>query len=138
MTRPKKKRPQKTNRLKTSSLAHQRYSITVEAYLDGTILGSSSGNIACRYVRREMRQLFDDDRTRLLDTMKTLWSTRTTDGQQLYGPSYVDVYDLAHYHVTLSSDISCDHMHDGLGFLPQVRTDGGGVCACGLLDEVAK
>ena len=95
------------------------FSLAVTSNSTGVSLASYSGSLLCRYVRREIRQLSDADRERFFDAMQVLWSTRVDDGRTQYGDAYVDIYTLTQYHVTLSSDRTCDHMHDGLGFLTQ-------------------
>ena len=93
------------------------YAVSVTATDGGSVLASYSGTVACRYVRREIRQLTATDRNRFLDAMKVLWTQTTEVGQDIYGAAFLSIYDTAEFHVTLSSDIKCDHMHDGIGFL---------------------
>jgi hypothetical protein len=68
-----------------------------------------------------VRELFDGDREALLDAMRQLWDVPTHDGRKAWGPRYNSIADLTGYHIVLASDRHCDHMHDGLGFLTQVR-----------------
>ena len=93
------------------------YAVSVTATDGGSVLASYSGTVVCRYVRREIRQLSATDRDRFLDAMKVLWTQTSEVGQDIYGNAFLSIYDTAEFHVTLSSDIKCDHMHDGVGFL---------------------
>lgn len=47
----------------------------------------------------------------------------TDDGQELYGDAYYDIDYFVGYHLTQASGITCDHMHDGMGFFTQVLGD---------------
>ena len=97
--------------------ALRTYAISVAAADENGTAVAYAGTVIVKYIRREIRQLTDGDRHAWLDAMQTLWNTSTEAGSRLYGPAYLDINDLSKYHVTLSSDVTCDHMHDGLGFL---------------------
>jgi len=73
--------------------------------------------LVCKYVRREIRKLTEEDRQELFDAMYTLWSTPLEEGKELYGDNYVDILTLTTIHTEYAGDITCDHMHDGMGFL---------------------
>ncbi|KAH8060926.1 symporter [Aureococcus anophagefferens] len=79
------------NEVERMFYALETYDVQVSATAGDSVLASYAGTVVCRYVRREIRQLSSTDRNRFFDAMK--------------------------FHVTLSSDIKCDHMHDGIGFL---------------------
>ncbi|KAH8074295.1 symporter [Aureococcus anophagefferens] len=52
--------------------------------------------------------------------MEVVWSCRSDDNcTNSYGPAYRDIHSLTTLHASLAGDKSCDHMHDGLGFLTQ-------------------
>lgn len=71
-----------------------------------------------RYVRREIRQLTDGDLDRMLDAMAALWRVPQAQGEALYGPHYLSAATLLQAHLELAGQQDCDHMHDGMGFLP--------------------
>mmetsp|Transcript_38693 Transcript_38693/g.48888 ORF Transcript_38693/g.48888 Transcript_38693/m.48888 type:complete len:583 (+) Transcript_38693:62-1810(+) len=73
--------------------------------------------VSVKYVRREIRKLFPDDRDDLLDAMKIMWSVSDEEGKALYGERYMSVRSLLVYHQTLAGDRTCDHMHDGYAFV---------------------
>ena len=56
----------------------------------------------------------------------TLWEVSTEDGKELYGEQYKDIHYFSGYHLSMAAQKSCDHMHEGLGFLTQVRCAVGG------------
>ncbi|CAM9303556.1 unnamed protein product, partial [Heterosigma akashiwo] len=72
-----------------------------------------------RYVRREIRSLFQDDREELLDAMKLHWTLSQEEGQELYGENYRSMLTLLQYHLAAAGDKECDHFHDGYGFVSQ-------------------
>lgn len=53
------------------------------------------------------------------DAMSTVWHTETVDGQALYGKAFYNIDYFNKYHLSQASSFSCDHMHDGLGFMTQ-------------------
>ena len=105
------------NEVERMFYALETYDVQVSATAGDSVLASYAGTVVCRYVRREIRQLSSTDRNRFFDAMKVLWTQTSDIGQDIYGPSFLSIYDTAEFHVTLSSDIKCDHMHDGIGFL---------------------
>lgn len=78
---------------------------------DQSLLAVSQEDVYCKYVRRELRGLLGEDRDLFLDAMATLWSTTTEEGQKMYGPRYQGIEYFAGYHLVMSSDPTCDHMH---------------------------
>mmetsp|Transcript_29511 Transcript_29511/g.40051 ORF Transcript_29511/g.40051 Transcript_29511/m.40051 type:complete len:664 (-) Transcript_29511:227-2218(-) len=76
-----------------------------------------SEEIICKYVRRELRDLLHDDREHLLSAMEITYRVPTSLGQQLYGPDYQSAGEFIKAHNYMAGQRSCDHMHDGLGFL---------------------
>ncbi|CAM9893269.1 unnamed protein product [Pylaiella littoralis] len=84
---------------------------------DGTVVvRSSTTEIFCKYVRREIRSLFEEERNMMFDAMKVLWDVKVEEGRDLYGPDYLDVWSIDMFHQVGASDIECDHLHDGIGF----------------------
>ncbi|CAM9190527.1 unnamed protein product, partial [Discosporangium mesarthrocarpum] len=83
----------------------------------GEVVRILKEDVICKYVRREIRTLEEDEREELFDAMLTLWDIHTDEGKSIYGDGYVDVWDINRLHHSAASDIVCDHFHDGLGFL---------------------
>ncbi|CAN0120149.1 unnamed protein product, partial [Discosporangium mesarthrocarpum] len=88
-----------------------------ELSLDGNVTRSLDARIACRYVRRELRALNEEDKEALLHTMKILYDVPLDEGRSLYGPEYLDLWSLYKIHFRGASDINCDRFHDGIGFI---------------------
>jgi len=101
---------------------NDEYSITLRQYnaVNGEYTGrTSEGKLLCMYVRREFRALTDDDLTKTIEAMYTMWTTSEEDGQALYGDSYHNYVYLLEYHYFNAAWIDADHVHEGLGFLAQ-------------------
>ena len=84
-----------------------------------SIKGVTSGTLKCIYVRREMHSLTSEDLSAAMDAMYTMYSISEEDGQTLYGQSFHNstYYTKAHHFNAAWQD--ADHIHEGLGFLPQ-------------------
>ena len=80
---------------------------------------STKQHVMCKYVRREVRALNAHDREKFFGAMEVTMNTDTDTGMDLYGTNYKSVEDFARLHNELSGHRTCDHMHGGLGFLPQ-------------------
>jgi hypothetical protein len=75
-----------------------------------------------RYVRRELRQLDDDDRSLFFNSAKVLWDTSAEDGRSTYGSNFITAKEFTIMHSAMAASRDCDHMHDGTGFLTQHAT----------------
>lgn len=93
------------------------YEIELKVLQNGALAEQLSFGAACKYVRREIRKLFEDDREELLDAMQVMWEVGDEDGKALFGEGYVSMFTLHKYHLIMAGDQACDHMHDGYGFL---------------------
>ena len=51
--------------------------------------------------------------------LQVLWAMSTPEGIKTYGAKYLGVDALVTVHANRAADISCDHLHDGTGFLMQ-------------------
>ena len=74
-------------------------------------------NVMCRYVRREIRSLFADDREAYLNAVRTVYSVRQEEGRERFGSGYRDAGYFINYHTWMAGTKACDHLHDGMGFL---------------------
>ncbi|CBJ33496.1 tyrosinase [Ectocarpus siliculosus] len=103
-----------------------KYQVVLEERASGTgggdtgeeapLIRSSDVEVFSKYVRREIRSLFDDERDQMFDAMKVLWDVDIDEGKVLYGPDYLDVWTIDQFHQIGASDLECDHLHDGIGF----------------------
>ena len=76
-----------------------------------------SGRVHARYVRREVRDLLDDDRQRFFAALRTTYRVPTAEGRRRFGDDkYKDATFFVREHLE-SAGGKCDHFHDGLGFL---------------------
>ncbi len=78
---------------------------------------SSTGNVICYYVRRELRDLTADDLSTTMDTYYSLWQYSEEEGQQLYGSNFHNATYFTSAHYFGASQREADHIHEGLGFL---------------------
>lgn len=82
-------------------------------------ISRGSDTLICRYVRREIRKLTDDDREAYFEAASVIYHTDLGTGKDQYGEKFIDIQWFAQLHNTLAGSRDCDHLHDGLGFLPQ-------------------
>jgi hypothetical protein len=96
------------------------FSITVTA-LDASnnVLYTSQGTAVCMYVRREIRDLTEDDLSAMLDAMYTMWTVAEEDGVKTYGENYHDALYFSKAHDFGAAQRDADHIHQGLGFVMQ-------------------
>lgn len=88
-----------------------------EVQLTDKVTGlSASKTIHAKYVRREIRELSDDDRNSFLDTLKKLYLVEP-DEAATYGEAFTTIKDLVNNHLNGAAARDCDHLHDGMGFL---------------------
>jgi hypothetical protein len=73
----------------------------------------------CIYVRRELRSLTDSDLSKAMDAMYTLWEYTDAEGQPTYGKEYHGIVYFASMHDFNAAWQDGDHIHEGLGFMPQ-------------------
>eukprot|EP00620_Florenciella_sp_RCC1587_P013588 CAMPEP_0182562930 /NCGR_PEP_ID=MMETSP1324-20130603/5187_1 /TAXON_ID=236786 /ORGANISM="Florenciella sp., Strain RCC1587" /LENGTH=633 /DNA_ID=CAMNT_0024776011 /DNA_START=6 /DNA_END=1907 /DNA_ORIENTATION=- len=97
------------------------YNVKMSAYdkSSGDLVASTTKEIISKYVRREIRTLTDDDREAFFSAAEVMYKTELGDGKKTYGDNFLDVQWFAQLHNTLAGSRECDHLHDGLGFLPQ-------------------
>lgn len=69
------------------------------------------------YVRREYRELDDDDRVRFLTALKVVYDTAS--GSDQMGPDFLGMDFLVRLHHETAAQRDADHMHQGVGFLAQ-------------------
>ena len=96
----------------------------IEAYAidsdeeNAPFLGKVTLTARCLYVKREIRQLTEVDRSRFLDAAITMWNMDTATGRTIYGDTFVGMDTFVPSHADESTgNIMCDRWHEGTGFL---------------------
>lgn len=103
-----------------SCSTYSTYDITVYKATDFNQLQKrGSGTAICLYVRRELRDLTDDDRDAFLDASYVMYSTDESTGQALYGSNFHNSSYLHRFHHFNAAQQEQDHIHEGNGFLMQ-------------------
>eukprot|EP00618_Florenciella_parvula_P017611 CAMPEP_0119466112 /NCGR_PEP_ID=MMETSP1344-20130328/921_1 /TAXON_ID=236787 /ORGANISM="Florenciella parvula, Strain CCMP2471" /LENGTH=725 /DNA_ID=CAMNT_0007498409 /DNA_START=17 /DNA_END=2194 /DNA_ORIENTATION=- len=96
---------------------------TVDAHLHGPGVGGSgvvasfSHTIMCKYVRRELRALNDDDKERYLSALEVVHRTSMKDGVELYGSSFRNFEHFTTKHLWKMTLEKCTPWHGGDVFL---------------------
>lgn len=68
------------------------------------VVARATVTISCKHVRRELRQLTEEDRKDFLDAMEVYYTISTEDGKAKYGRDFFNYELLTAYH---NSDVSC-------------------------------
>ena len=99
---------------------HDEYEIKLTGYDENNdILSTGTGNAICFYVRREVRELNEDDLNNIMDAMYTLYSTSDDEGLLKYGNNFHSNSYFVSLHDFNSAWRDADHIHEGNGFLIQ-------------------
>ena len=86
--------------------------VTVEAAdKSGKVLLSWSLDVMCKYVRREIRALVEQDRIAFFQAMNVIFRVPTQAGKRLYGPNFRSKDFFTRYHLYYGGDQVCDHWH---------------------------
>lgn len=111
----------KSNPFAVDCSPYEELTITIVAIgKDNAQIGATTMlSAVCMYVRREIRELTDDDLDRSIEAMYKIWSVNEEEGQELYGENFHDVSWFASMHDFNAAWQDADHIHEGLGFLPQ-------------------
>mmetsp|Transcript_6478 Transcript_6478/g.7865 ORF Transcript_6478/g.7865 Transcript_6478/m.7865 type:complete len:695 (-) Transcript_6478:164-2248(-) len=78
----------------------------------------STVNVVVKYIRKEIHSVDDEDRETLLSAWQVLMTTNDEDGVNEYGDDFMSFTRLSTEHNNLAADKTCDHLHDGMGFVP--------------------
>lgn len=99
---------------------YEEYNIKVTGYNDDDyVLSYGEGTLICQYVRREIREIDDDDLNDIMDAMFSLWSTSEDEGSAKYGTNFHSHSYFTKLHDFNSAWRDADHIHEGVGFLMQ-------------------
>lgn len=114
--------PNETGNSTSFSLAcnpYDEFSILITKFIGDEPDSKQSGTALCLYVRREVRALSSKDLNATLDAMYSLWSYSEEDGQALFGDNFHNANYFAEIHNFNAAWQDADHIHEGLGFIPQ-------------------
>lgn len=79
--------------------ASKFYALVVQqVFEDGTVAAEGRATVACKYVRRELRDLTEADRTAFFESMRVFYTISVDDGFQKYGPTFSNYQRLVAYH----------------------------------------
>ena len=79
--------------------AGQTYALLVKQLgPDGSDVAVGRAKISCKYVRRELRELTEKDRTLFFATMREFYTVPLEEGQAKYGPLFVNAKIIAAVH----------------------------------------
>lgn len=88
--------------------------MTVAISYLGDVISTTTVPVACKYIRREIRSLTEEDQTKWVNAMKILYTTYSlTDGQTTYGKNFYNAEWFASKHLDGAGRNDCDHWHDG-------------------------
>jgi hypothetical protein len=97
-----------------------RHTLTLKEFSpEGDISRQLRSYAEVKYVRRELRTLYEKDRNSFLDALNTIMDIPTRQGKMIYGPLYFDITYFTDLYNRGSGEWICDHMQDGFGFLSQ-------------------
>jgi hypothetical protein len=65
-----------------------------DVQLSAALLTLPAGRWYCKYVRREIRALTDEDRESYFQAMEVIYSTTQEEGERLYGRNFVSLEQL--------------------------------------------
>lgn len=85
----------------TVQLKHpgKMFHLTVQQVeLDGTVVAEGRAIAACKYVRRELRQLTESDRTEFFEAMRVFYTMSMDEGLENYGPEFTNYLTTTGYH----------------------------------------
>ena len=84
-------------------------------YGDSSSTRAIADKVMSKYVRREVRDLTDDDRNRVLDAMQVVYKTEMAEGKKAYGARFKNIAYFLEKHLRGAGARECDHWHDDAG-----------------------
>ena len=79
--------------------AGEKYALLVQqTRADGSVVAEKRVTITCKYVRRELRDLTEADRTRYFTAMREFYTVTLDEGRAKYGAAFYNARHVAAYH----------------------------------------
>jgi hypothetical protein len=91
--------------------------LEVRRQSNGEIIKTVDITVICKYVRRELRDLTDQDREAFFSAMSVMQRVPTQVGKKIYGKAYRSRDFFNRIHLYYGGSKSCDHWHQGPGFV---------------------
>jgi hypothetical protein len=88
-----------------------------ESYMNDNLINNISLIVYEKYVRREIRDLNDQDKELLLQAITIMQKVPTQIGKALYGDNYFSRDYLTRLYLYMTSSSDCNHWQDGPGYL---------------------
>eukprot|EP01038_Epipyxis_sp_PR26KG_P004342 gene4342-6145_t len=105
---------------KFSCSPHEKFSLAVKEFDEnGQLLTEDDSTAVCMTVRREIRDLSNEDLKSFIIASHEMYELSDQEGQRLYGPEYRSNSYLLQYHFFNAAQQDSDHIHEGNGFLLQ-------------------
>lgn len=95
----------------------QTVTVQMRNAVTGDLYTSADVTVLGKYVRRELRQLVDQDRVAFFQAISTMQRVPTQVGKKIYGPKYRSKDFFNRIHLYYGGSKSCDHWHQGPGFV---------------------
>ena len=95
----------------------QLVTVQMRNAVTGQLHTSTDLAVIGKYVRRELRQLADQDRVAFFQAISTMQRIPTQVGKKIYGPKYRSKDFFNRIHLYYGGSKSCDHWHQGPGFV---------------------
>lgn len=89
-------------------------------YIIHAVVDSSETHVfsaTAKIIRYELRTLSDTDREAYFTALHQFYVIPQTDGEALYGSTYMSLSSLLRQHLYGAADKECDHWHDSAGIL---------------------
>jgi len=95
----------------------QKISVEMRRQGSGEVVSQSEVEVMCKYVRREIRSLIDQDREAFFHAVAIMQRVPTQIGKKIYGKKYRSRDFFNRIHLYYGGSKSCDHWHQGPGFV---------------------
>lgn len=79
----------------------------------GSTKHETEDTVYCKYVRRELRALADEDRELFFGAIEAVFHTPCDDGKRMWGDKFECIDTFVAVHQGFAGDPYCDHAHDG-------------------------
>jgi hypothetical protein len=90
---------------------------TLEALIPGDETVKTTFTVTAKIVRREIRDLTEDDREAYFSAMHKMYTIGQVAGEAKYGSDFMSSDFLVREHLYGAAQKECDHWHDDAGFL---------------------